>query len=756
MLDSKTFDDYYILDTNEETKEISTNKEKCLVVGNKSFNPDYGLLSRFQEIIVACPMDKVVDDTFASHYSNSSAKKLAIIGETNELGEYSISKRVEVLYLSKAIKKIDESAFACSYKLRKIYYDGTANDFEKIGGYQAVDHMYTNRVDLTVYTKEIENPKKEPYILDGVVLHVFEDRFDYDSIPKNIRSTIKQIVFHEGVVNISEDSFCDIQNVHEICFPKTLRVIEKEAFDHENYDKYHYIKVKFQEGLKRIESNAFFGFQMNNLLLPKSLEYLGNSSLVVTKDTVLPEGIKNFSNIYAYLKGDFKSNYWIIPRNIETVSYFPCNALSIYIPINIKKIGIEDAKYCSEYNFTSSLRHIYYEGTEKQFNQIVDEYTLKSIYENTYRIEIHYKEKLTDQLIEIMKAYTLEKLKDEVISDMGSIVDNKIDIKEVSKKYLLKYSQSLKDIDKCYKKKYKEEFNEEDPDDISNFLFKCFVYEDENHDYDNSTNDIVCCLNKKRFQYLIMEYSDDTAFYKYYPEKLIDLILDQYINYIQLEHTIIKCNSNVSIYTEQNHLMLVYMHRRLFPYNKNIESQYLCETYDLEDREEYKDTYLFNNPINDFIWTCKRTVQFRKDIISWINLEGLDNDKEFIQKADSSLNRFIKRYGMKIKPKDIYVKDPNKNKNKDISLSFKKLLKELNIIEKTEKKEKEFKIASVKFEGIKKEYSFRFEMPVKVGDVVQVSGSLYDKEGKVTSIKTVEAAKYNFKWQYIIDIIKKK
>lgn len=131
MLDSKTFDDYYILDTNEETKEISTNKEKCLVVGNKSFNPDYGLLSRFQEIIVACPMDKVVNGTFASHYSNSSAKKLAIIGETNELGEYSISERVEVLYLSKAIKKIDESAFACSHKLRKIYYDGTANDFEK-------------------------------------------------------------------------------------------------------------------------------------------------------------------------------------------------------------------------------------------------------------------------------------------------------------------------------------------------------------------------------------------------------------------------------------------------------------------------------------------------------------------------------------------------------------------------------------------------------------------------------------------------
>ena len=138
-----------------------------------------------------------------------------------------------------------------------------------------------------------------------------------------------KIEFEEGREKIEKRSFMwgpDSDSEVEVIIPKSVKVIEERAF----YNDIGYsgvIHVKMEEGLERIEDEAFKGIKIDKI--PDSVLYIGKNAFGEI------ENVKN-----------------ILPSNLETLQEcsFQCYGGKVVIPASVKYIAINAIEWLDCYN----------------------------------------------------------------------------------------------------------------------------------------------------------------------------------------------------------------------------------------------------------------------------------------------------------------------------------------------------------------------------------------------------------------------
>ncbi len=86
------------------------------------------------------------------------------------------------------------------------------------------------------------------------------------------RKVCKKVVFSEGITEIGDCYLSYFDRIKEVKLPKTLQVIQREAFD--NCSSLE--RIEFSENLEVIEESAFSSCELNEVNLPKWVKRVGN------------------------------------------------------------------------------------------------------------------------------------------------------------------------------------------------------------------------------------------------------------------------------------------------------------------------------------------------------------------------------------------------------------------------------------------------------------------------------------------------
>ena len=131
--------------------------------------------------------------------------------------------------------------------------------------------------------ESIFNVTKNVFFIDysGVRL-LLEDCIEengilYDTSKENLLRAINQYgVFNvpEGVKEIHYRAFAGENGIEELICNDSLNYIWGQAFLYVNTLK----KISFNENLKYIDNNAFYGCNIEYVVIPKGVEYIGNSA----------------------------------------------------------------------------------------------------------------------------------------------------------------------------------------------------------------------------------------------------------------------------------------------------------------------------------------------------------------------------------------------------------------------------------------------------------------------------------------------
>ncbi len=186
------------------------------------------------------------------------------------------------------------------------------------------------------------------------------------SVYPGVYESIKSIVLPDNVTTIGERAFINCTNLESITIPEGVTSIGKEAF--ENCEKL--MNVVLPDSIKTIEDQAFYQcFKLEGIAIPEGVTSIGNSTFAncwSMKNINIPNSVTSVGyNAFSSCNG---ITSMIIPNSIMNISdgmFGSCNCLTdIVIPDNITSIG--------EYAFALCplLAHIYYIGTEEQWNAI--------------------------------------------------------------------------------------------------------------------------------------------------------------------------------------------------------------------------------------------------------------------------------------------------------------------------------------------------------------------------------------------------
>ncbi len=161
-------------------------------------------------------------------------------------------------------------------------------------------------------------------------------------------SSIKEIVFPEGITEIMGSAFSMCNGLEKVTLPKSLKKIAEGAFS--SCSSLESIEVG--NNVTYIGSSAFAGCtKLKNVTLPKRLDYLGEGVFASTaiESIVIPEGIKEFyGGTFANCR-NLKSVS--LPAGLERIGgsdFSQCFALqSIIIPEGVTEIGAYTFSSCT-------------------------------------------------------------------------------------------------------------------------------------------------------------------------------------------------------------------------------------------------------------------------------------------------------------------------------------------------------------------------------------------------------------------------
>ena len=150
----------------------------------------------------------------------------------------------------------------------------------------------------------------------------------------NARLTIPETIDGVPVKSIGKRAFAFHDILSYLTLPEGLEEIEDEAFT----DVQTLYYVEFPSTLKRIGDYAFRGYGGDDLNLPEGLEYIGKGAFIYaapTQDLIIPEGVKEIG------PSAFASMVW---------------TSNVYLPSTLEKLDEECFK-------NASLTYVYMDGT---------------------------------------------------------------------------------------------------------------------------------------------------------------------------------------------------------------------------------------------------------------------------------------------------------------------------------------------------------------------------------------------------------
>lgn len=115
-------------------------------------------------------------------------------------------------------------------------------------------------------------------------------------------SSIRTVIFKEGVISIGAYAFVGCGNISKVQFPNTLESIGEMSF----FNNSGLAEISFPDGLVEIEDQAFFAsFNIKEFILPHGLKSVGTQALAggaSVEKTVIPETVTEIG--YAAFTGE--------------------------------------------------------------------------------------------------------------------------------------------------------------------------------------------------------------------------------------------------------------------------------------------------------------------------------------------------------------------------------------------------------------------------------------------------------------------
>ena len=153
-------------------------------------------------------------------------------------------------------------------------------------------------------------------------------------------SSLADVIIPNSVTNISGGAFCDCVSLTDILIPNTVTAIESHAFG--NCESM--TNISLCNGLNYIGEYAFeMCTRLTRIIIPDSVTY-------ISKEAFSSTGLISVT----------------IPKGIQYINYhsFSGPMTELYIPLSVVNISGNAFEGCN------SLKDIYYEGTEEQWEKI--------------------------------------------------------------------------------------------------------------------------------------------------------------------------------------------------------------------------------------------------------------------------------------------------------------------------------------------------------------------------------------------------
>ena len=176
------------------------------------------------------------------------------------------NKDITSVTLPTSLKKIGSFAFFGCSKLKTIKSSGSVNAIGDFAFYE------------TKWLK-LQQDKKNMVILDQVLI--------------DGTKCSGTVIIPNGVTCINAWAFSDCQKLKKVIFPSGLKSIGDGAF--RECSALSVEKIKLPEGLKSIETQAFFGTKGQYIKIPKSVTKIGQEAVGADGDMECPEKNPNFT-----------------------------------------------------------------------------------------------------------------------------------------------------------------------------------------------------------------------------------------------------------------------------------------------------------------------------------------------------------------------------------------------------------------------------------------------------------------------------
>ena len=179
-------------------------------------------------------------------------------------------------------------------------------------------------------------------------------------------SSLTKMTIPDSVTSIGDYSFCRCSKLTSVSIPNGVTSIESCTF----YGCNSLTSVSIPASVTSIGNSAFYGCSsLTNVKIPDSVTSIGNSAFYDCSSLTnvkIPDSVTSIGNSAFYYCSSLTSVS--IPASVTSIGYsafYDCRSLTnVSIPASVTSIGEWAFSGCS------SLNHIYYGGTEAQWNAI--------------------------------------------------------------------------------------------------------------------------------------------------------------------------------------------------------------------------------------------------------------------------------------------------------------------------------------------------------------------------------------------------
>ena len=313
-----------------------------------------------------------------------------------EIGAYAFYKtNITQLNLPNSLVKIGDCAIEGCEELSSVYigknllsFGDGCNYLNKVAEfivneenpvYKAIDGNLYNK-DATILYDYANAKFAETFTLPSTVLEIGEYAFygEHDLtkviLPNGLKSieaytfaycvNLTDIDIPDSVTNLGCNSFFNCSRLENISLSNNITTLERNTF--ENCDSL--TKIDLPNSLLTIGNDAFYSCdKLTSVVIPNSVDEISSMAFyrcVSLTNITIPKSVKTIG--YNCFSQCFNLSQVVISNGVQIIdseSFYDCEKLTeIIIPISVKSI-------C--YNaFPNTLQHIYYAGTEEQWNVI--------------------------------------------------------------------------------------------------------------------------------------------------------------------------------------------------------------------------------------------------------------------------------------------------------------------------------------------------------------------------------------------------